>query len=152
LDAGGDIDNGDEKEEDFFRKRAQLDANLESKFEAIYEKYDRDFEEVGDEIDIETLEVVKSNGHLLNMRDETDVGGIGRSILDAFTQELEDGVESTSAEDTVDEDGSAIDVDGTEGDNIILRHGDNRIPREYEADILAYFGNHMGLQVVEYLS
>src|SRR5450756_2287615 len=49
---------------DLQQKRARLDYKLKSTFEAIFEKYGQDFEGVGDEIDLETGEVVVNNGHL----------------------------------------------------------------------------------------
>ncbi len=50
--------------------RARNDARLKTAFESIFEKYGRDFSGVGDEIDLETGEIVVNNGHLLGMIDE----------------------------------------------------------------------------------
>lgn len=54
--------------------RARNDFKLKSTLEILFEKYGRDFTGVGDEIDLETGEIVVNNGHLLGMRDEVDVG------------------------------------------------------------------------------
>ncbi|KAI9866675.1 MAG: hypothetical protein M1813_001227 [Trichoglossum hirsutum] len=54
--------------------RFQSNQRLRNSFEAIYKKYGKDFAGVGDEIDLETGRIVVDNGHLLEMRDEQDVG------------------------------------------------------------------------------
>jgi hypothetical protein len=54
--------------------RAQNDLRLKSIFEGIFAKYGNDFSEVGDEIDLETGEIVVNNGHLQGMHEETDIG------------------------------------------------------------------------------
>ncbi|RKF72033.1 hypothetical protein GcM1_249122 [Golovinomyces cichoracearum] len=55
-------------------KRALSDKRLKATFESIFEKYGKDFEGIGDEIDIATGEIVVNNGHLLRMQNESDVG------------------------------------------------------------------------------
>ncbi|XXH05542.1 hypothetical protein Hte_011972 [Hypoxylon texense] len=50
--------------------RAKAATRLKSAFERIFEKYERDFTGVGDEIDLETGEVVIDNGHLKSLEDE----------------------------------------------------------------------------------
>jgi len=65
--------------QDLQQKRAQLDYKLKSKFESIFEKYGRDFDGVGDEIDLATGEIVVNNGHLIDMRNERDAGEHGRA-------------------------------------------------------------------------
>lgn len=50
--------------------RARNDARLKTTFESIFEKYGRDFSGVGDEVDLETGEIVVNNGHLFGMIDE----------------------------------------------------------------------------------
>ncbi|KAI2471383.1 hypothetical protein F4781DRAFT_429501 [Annulohypoxylon bovei var. microspora] len=52
--------------------RAKAATRLKSAFERIFEKYERDFTDVGDEIDLETGEVIINNGHLLSLKDEKD--------------------------------------------------------------------------------
>ncbi|KAF4951914.1 hypothetical protein FGADI_7136 [Fusarium gaditjirri] len=57
-------------------KRANADQKLQATMAHIIEKYSRDFEGIGDEIDMNTGEIVVNNGHLRNMRDEGDVEGL----------------------------------------------------------------------------
>ena len=47
---------------------------LKSNFENIFEKYTRDFNEIGDEIDISTGEFIRDNGHLERMKNDYDTG------------------------------------------------------------------------------
>ena len=54
---------------------------LKSTFEDIFTKYECDFSNVGDEIDLETEEVIVDNGHLSGMLDEQDVG---RAVADQY--------------------------------------------------------------------
>ncbi|KAH8793470.1 centromere protein Scm3-domain-containing protein, partial [Hyaloscypha finlandica] len=76
---------------DLQQKRARLDYKLKSTFESIFEKYGQDFEGVGDEIDLETGEVVVNNGHLLEMHDERDAGDASRrNPQREYTEEPED--------------------------------------------------------------
>ena len=55
-------------------QRAELDYRLKNTFESIFAKYERDFDGIGDEIDLRTGEVVVDNGHLLEMINERDAG------------------------------------------------------------------------------
>lgn len=52
--------------------RAQAEHKLQSKMESIFDKYSRDFEGIGDEIDMETGEIVVNNGHLSHLSDEDE--------------------------------------------------------------------------------
>ncbi|KAF7714351.1 Centromere protein Scm3, N-terminal [Penicillium ucsense] len=63
--------------------RAQNDLRLKSIFEGIFAKYGNDFSDVGDEIDLETGEIVVNRGHLKSMLEETDVG----KRLDPWTED-----------------------------------------------------------------
>lgn len=54
--------------------RARNNMHLKSLFESIFEKYGRDFSDVGDEIDLRTGEIVVNKGHILGMQDEGDIG------------------------------------------------------------------------------
>jgi Centromere protein Scm3 len=57
-------------EETLARKRN--DERLKRSFDAIYEKYGRDFADEGDEIDVMTGEILVDNGHIRSMaKDET---------------------------------------------------------------------------------
>ncbi|KAF4443550.1 hypothetical protein F53441_11405 [Fusarium austroafricanum] len=57
-------------------KRANADHKLQATMAHIIEKYSRDFEGIGDEIDMATGDIVVNNGHLHSMRDEGDVEGL----------------------------------------------------------------------------
>ena len=59
---------------DLRRKRAQNDQRLKSIFESIFEKYERDFDGIGDEINLETGNIEVDNGHIFGMRHEKDPG------------------------------------------------------------------------------
>jgi len=75
--------------QELIESRHRNDRRLKRKFENIFEKYSRDFSETGDEINLTTGQVVVDNGHLTQMRHETDVGShASRRFLRAFTQEL----------------------------------------------------------------
>ncbi|KAI2628112.1 hypothetical protein GGS26DRAFT_561141 [Hypomontagnella submonticulosa] len=50
--------------------RAKAANRLKSAFEHIFEKYERDFTGIGDEIDLATGEVIVNNGHLQSLDDE----------------------------------------------------------------------------------
>ncbi|KAG8625311.1 hypothetical protein KVT40_007062 [Elsinoe batatas] len=71
------------------RDRARNDAKLKSRFERIFEKYNKDFSQVGDEVDLRTGRVVVDNGHLSRMQNERDPGSkASKQFVRAFTQEL----------------------------------------------------------------
>ncbi|KAF2088171.1 hypothetical protein K490DRAFT_64843 [Saccharata proteae CBS 121410] len=76
------------------------DMRLKSTFESIFAKYERDFTDIGDEIDLETGKVVVDNGHLRDMEDEGDTGeSQAAQFLRAYTEEMsdaEDGDEEVS--------------------------------------------------------
>ena len=59
---------------EFHNSRARNDQRLKSTFESIFEKYNKDFSEVGDEIDMNTGQIVIDNGHILGMANELDLG------------------------------------------------------------------------------
>ena len=63
-------------------KRARNDQRLKSRFEVIFEKFGKDFSGVGDEIDLETGEIVVDNGHLNSMQDEQDIGIVEQAGTD----------------------------------------------------------------------
>lgn len=68
------------------RDRWRNDQWLKGKLESIFDKYSKDFAGVGDEIDMETGEIVVDNGHLQGMQEEdgtrTDEGSW---LLRAYT-------------------------------------------------------------------
>ncbi|KAG2415595.1 hypothetical protein HFD88_006786 [Aspergillus terreus] len=59
---------------DLQEARAQNDLRLKSIFESIFEKYGKDFTEVGDEIDLNTGDIIVNNGHIFTMEGEDDTG------------------------------------------------------------------------------
>ena len=58
---------------DLEAKRRQNEIRLRGTFEAIFEKYARDFTGIGDEVNMETGAVEVDNGHLRGMRHERDI-------------------------------------------------------------------------------
>ena len=64
---------------DLVQDRDRNDNTLKGKFEAIFEKYGRDFTDIGDEINVMSGEVVVDNGHILSMQDEKDPGSPSRA-------------------------------------------------------------------------
>lgn len=76
--------------DEYQRGRQRIDLKLKGTFERIFEKYARDFTGVGDEIDMETGQVVVDNGHLTYMQHERDTGKSASSrFVRAFADELE---------------------------------------------------------------
>lgn len=59
---------------DLQESRARNDLRLKSTFEAIFRKYEHDFTGIGDEIDLQTGDIVVNNGHIMDMRSEHDIG------------------------------------------------------------------------------
>ena len=128
-------DEEEEVEEDFSpdeelqNKRAQLDYKLKSTFESIFAKYERNFDGIGDEIDLYTGEILVNNGHLLRMDDEKDAGISidSHSRLGYTTPETEEATNSSMGEDH--EDIEEEEVDEEEGssddempdDDLLLR-------------------------------
>ncbi|KAF4625269.1 hypothetical protein G7Y89_g12903 [Cudoniella acicularis] len=118
---------------EFEQRRALLDYKLKSTFEAIFEKYGKDFDGIGDEIDLATGEIIVNNGHLVEMQDERDTGdghrpqhdleedildseeGLSNSAIDDDIMDEEDyGEEQDDLED-------ALSEDDMMEDDIILR-------------------------------
>ena len=64
------VESGDDLQE----RRVRNDLQLKSRFETIFEKYSKDFEGIGDEIDMRTGEIVVNNGHILGMTSDRDIG------------------------------------------------------------------------------
>lgn len=82
-------------ESDLHARRAQNDLRLKSIFESIFEKYGKDFDGIGDEIDMETGEIVVNNGHVLGMTNEGDVGDAEYSSEELGNSDDEDEHSST---------------------------------------------------------
>ena len=70
--------------------RAKAATRLKSTFEHIFQKYEKDFTDTGDEIDLETGEIIINNGHLESMRDGNE---------DGFRSDGDDDDESVSSAD-----------------------------------------------------
>ncbi|KAJ9647659.1 uncharacterized protein PV06_00359 [Exophiala oligosperma] len=88
-----DQSEDDVLDQDLDALRDRNDNLLKSRFESIFEKYSHNFEGFGDEINLWTGEVEVDNGHLQGLRDETDIGDKGSSLLRAMT-EAEDTTDS----------------------------------------------------------
>ncbi|KAE8365844.1 hypothetical protein BDV27DRAFT_98893 [Aspergillus caelatus] len=84
---GADDEPGDI---DLQEARAQNDERLKSIFEGIFEKYGKDFTDVGDEIDLQTGKIVVNNGHIQGMEDENDTGAKGRWLFETEESALDD--------------------------------------------------------------
>lgn len=99
-------------------KRACADQKLQATMAHIIEKYSHDFSGVGDEIDMETGEIVVNNGHLWTMRDEGDVGG------DWMEEEEEEGIR---LEDLTDEHSDNQDeIQDSEDDEDLIMRGEGK--------------------------
>ncbi|MCJ1468485.1 hypothetical protein MMC07_007114 [Pseudocyphellaria aurata] len=68
------IPRNNDPDAEFHERRARNDLRLKSVFEIIFEKYSRDFSGIGDEINLQTGEIVVDRGHVHGMRNETDPG------------------------------------------------------------------------------
>jgi hypothetical protein len=130
-------------EPDLAHNRRANDARLKSRFEHIFAKYGKDFEDVGDEIDLDTGEIVVNNGHLESMRHEVDPGkSVSSQVLQvlggsAHTKNSSNSiptvgiVNESSTEGSDDEEGlSVAGSSGYSSGNANIDEDDNRRPRE----------------------
>ncbi|WYZ44133.1 hypothetical protein EsH8_VII_000569 [Colletotrichum jinshuiense] len=106
------------------QSRAFAAFKLKSTFEHIFQKYERDFTGIGDEIDLRTGKIITNNGHLENMRNERDTGfpdedeeDEGVLLEDAFASDDENDEDEESGED-----GNPDQSDGEEDEDCNL-HG-----------------------------
>ncbi|KAK0259059.1 hypothetical protein LTS09_006348 [Friedmanniomyces endolithicus] len=100
----------------FQHERHENDQRLRICFEQIFDKYARDFTDVGDEIDIETGEIVVNNGHLENMQHEVDPGDCqSLQFVKDFAEELEHEDETGDSEGNEGSEGTASEL-GTEAE------------------------------------
>lgn len=106
---------GYDPDQELQQKRARLDYKLKSTFESIFEKYGKNFDGIGDEIDLYTGEILVDNGHLKAMQDERDAGDkvAGGNLLRALTVEPESVTETSGDEYSIEEEGH----DREEGDD-----------------------------------
>lgn len=100
-----DENTDDQDNVDLQTARARNDQRLKSIFESIFEKYGRDFTDVGDEIDLQTGKIVVDNGHLGGMEGEDDTGDADGGQGDEHEREQGDD----------DDDGESETETGTEG-------------------------------------
>ena len=122
------MDQGEEEEEEeeeqnvdydphteLQQRRAELDNRLKSTFESIFTKYERDFDGIGDEIDLATGEIVVNNGHLIEMMDERDAGlrKVRRGLIEDSDEDqgssLEEDESLENGEEESDDDGEEVD-------------------------------------------
>lgn len=96
--------------------RRANDLRLKSRFERIFDKYTRDFTEVGDEIDLVTGDVVVDNGHLSSMQHEQDTG---RSASSQFVRAFAEGLEKEDGVDSEDSDELDAENDSQDGSSAI---------------------------------
>ncbi|KAK3671242.1 hypothetical protein LTR78_008877 [Recurvomyces mirabilis] len=107
------------------RDRNANDQRLRGRFEHIFAKYSRDFTDVGDQIDIETGEIVIDNGHLRNMLHEADPGQGSRSL-----QLLEHEDDSASDDGDVSDDGDDDELESDSSDSDV-----DELANGYDQDI-----------------
>lgn len=101
------IPRNDDPNAEFHERRARNDQRLKSTFEAIFEKYGKDFSGIADEIDLRTGEIIVNRGHVLGLKDETDPG---------CEDDLYDELNSDDQPETLDRQGKA-DLLGLDPDN-----------------------------------
>lgn len=144
---------------DLDASRKALDDKLQQRFEAIFEKYGKDFSGVGDEIDLRTGEIVVDNGHLLAMQNERDAGVA--TAGDTSFHDLVDPMLETLAVGSVRHDEYAINQAMVSTTNSFAEGADalskgplsTRLPDlPSDIQILAQFGHDIGRKVLEYIS
>lgn len=86
----------DDADVELHQRRAQNDLRLKSIFESIFDKYGKNFNGIGDEIDLETGEIIVNNGHILGMSNERDVGGVEDSSEELGSDEWSDDEDSVT--------------------------------------------------------
>ncbi|CAH0029538.1 unnamed protein product [Clonostachys rhizophaga] len=93
------------------KKREAVGNRFQAAMSSIFDKYGRDFEDIGDEIDFETGEIVVDNGHLANMRYDGDIGSPDGLETAQSDGEEEEGIllEDWQSESHASDDGSVRD-------------------------------------------
>jgi hypothetical protein len=90
--------NPDMTDEELQQRKTENDRRLKRAFDHIFEKYNRNFDDIGDEIDLENEEIVVNNGHIECMEHDRDDGKqtnhILRSLACGTGWEGEDEIES----------------------------------------------------------
>ncbi|KAL0768203.1 hypothetical protein CaCOL14_009178 [Colletotrichum acutatum] len=98
----------------FEQSRAFAAFKLKSTFEHIFQKYEKDFTGIGDEIDLRTGKIITNNGHLAGMRYERDTG----IPEDDDYEDEDEGVlldEAVASDDDEEDGGSGEDDGGEDG-------------------------------------
>lgn len=132
---------------DLQKRRARNDNRLKSIFESIFDKYGKDFNGIGDEIDLRTGEIVVNNGHLLGMTNERDAGQAESTLGKIDSEYSSEGEE---------EEGENPD----EGDAALVTESQNGLQKLYSVDYLMQdtdteplsttFGRSLHGQIIDY--
>lgn len=112
------------------RKRAEVDFKLKATFETIFEKYGKDFEGIGDEIDMRTGEILVNNGHILEMRHEMDAGDSERRRNGPRTWS-EEGIDDMSGSEEEEDDNDVMEDEDEDEDQ---EDDDDGLEEEDEED------------------
>ena len=99
------IDAELDPDEELEMKRQYVQQKTRSAFEAIFEKYGKSFDGIGDEVDLRTGKILVDNGHLMKMEDERDAGDdgfIGTLQGSDGSNEHEDQMENVAMSDVAD--------------------------------------------------
>jgi hypothetical protein len=97
--------NPDMTDEELQQRKNENDRRLKRAFDHIFEKYNRNFDDVGDEIDLENEEIVVNNGHIERMEHDRDEGKQTNHILRSLAcgTEWEDEDETESEDQSEDQ-------------------------------------------------
>lgn len=117
---------------DLHARRAQSTLRLKSTWDSICERYGRDFEGIGDEIDLMTGRIVVNNGHIERMTSERDIGDHKYSTKELGDSDLEDDQSLTEcSEENSDAQGSA-----NSGDVAVIEGSEASAQSDFEVDSL----------------
>ncbi|KAL5001636.1 hypothetical protein BDV10DRAFT_182203 [Aspergillus recurvatus] len=147
-DETGADDEYETSDVDLQEARAQNDLRLKSIFEGIFEKYGRDFTDVGDEIDLQTGKITVNNGHI----DALDAEGNGPGDWLSDAEPL--GPTHVQAEGTSNEEGAparlALDADAWGVEDTVLEgdHDPHHLGRR-AASILSHMRPDSGRRLGE---
>lgn len=126
--------------------RYRNDFLLKSRFESIFEKYSRDFDGVGDEIDLVSGKILVDNGHLQSMTAETDTGvdeedERGKALLRAMTeaQDREDPYFNEGADDVL------LSIEEIAENAVVTMAVDLDTPEDSEDELLPPLPSHTPL-------
>ncbi|KAL8676513.1 MAG: hypothetical protein Q9186_006979 [Xanthomendoza sp. 1 TL-2023] len=98
LSAFEKADSKQNADAEFQKQRTRSTRKLKSTFEAIFEKYSKDFTGIGDVIDFNTDSIIVNNGHVEDMVDEKDAGDHDQSSSDGEADDQEDEVNDQEEE------------------------------------------------------